>query len=201
MDIHDRRLATKLLGSLVIVVIVILGLGFANSAYTGFAIYEKAVQSNQSVDDYLSGVDFLKSELGGLGIDIKSCNDLSNALLEKYEDKSKSLAACISDKEELRENKSTELNKRDEQIKQLNDTKNSEISSLNSQMSDLQKTLTEKTDDYGKLSEDYGNLVNNTAMSICCKAKIDDPLLKYYKVEDDKIVCSHYSGTPLNCPF
>src|SRR3989344_3722611 len=87
-------------------VVAIIGLGFSlsnfmSTALSGFTIYEKAQEGNQSVEEYVRGIDLLKVELGDLGTDISSCYDLNKELLEKLENKLSELVICKTEKEQL----------------------------------------------------------------------------------------------------
>ena len=49
------------------------------------------------------------------------------------------------------------------------------------------------------LQSDYDALVKNSARTICCKAKVDNPLINFYDVADDKIVCLQDGTNELVC--
>ena len=41
--------------------------------------------------------------------------------------------------------------------------------------------------------------VKNMANNLCCKAKVDNPGIKFYIVSNNKIVCTVDSGEPIIC--
>jgi arginine deiminase len=63
----------------------------------------------------------------------------------------------------------------------------------------LQDMLEETKTKLERKSDDYDDLVKNTARSICCKNKIDNPNINFFDVDDDRIVCSETDGEQLSC--
>ena len=51
-----------------------------------------------------------------------------------------------------------------------------------------------------ELQEDYDSVTLSSATSTCCKARVDNPNISYWDVQDGKIICSEVNGTDLNCP-
>jgi len=51
----------------------------------------------------------------------------------------------------------------------------------------------------GEVQAKYDQLVKNTAKSICCKAKVDNPQINFYDVVDNKITCLEQGANQLSC--
>ena len=153
--------------------------------FTGLQIYNKASNANKSIDDYIKGVDTIKNELkielGTLEINMSACYGSVNALSTQLDSCNRNLMACIRDSE-----KQTFMAQScKEDVEKLRVSTSSEIENLKTQLN--------------KKIEEQDLLTSNVAKNTCCKAKIDNPNVNFYKVENNKIVCSDESGISLNC--
>lgn len=63
----------------------------------------------------------------------------------------------------------------------------------------LESDLEEKEGDADELNLKYDLLAKNVANNICCKAKVDNPNIKYYAVENDRIVCLEEGELGISC--
>ncbi len=155
---------------------------FLSPAFTGLAVLSKATAENKNIDDYLRGLDSVKAELKS---EIASCGNQSSELTNKLIECTNNLARCGSEKFSLNSTFTSLLEDCKTQVGEINQTTEKEITGLKSQLD--------------KKSGEYDLLVNNTARSNCCKAKIDNPGIKFFKVENNKVVCSEENGIELNC--
>ena len=54
---------------------------------------------------------------------------------------------------------------------------------------ELKRIRDEKEEDTVSLKRHYNILAQNAANNICCKIRVDTPKIRFYKVENEKIVC------------
>src|SRR3989338_5311435 len=163
-------------------ILVALWFFFISPGLTGLAILGKATAENNTVDDYLRGLDALKTELK---TEIASCTGKSSELTNMLIECNNKLGRCGSEKFSINTTFTNSLESCESQNSQLNQTLSESVQSLKAHLD--------------KKTGEFDLLVNNTAKSNCCKAKIDNPNIKFYKVENSKVVCSEESGLELNC--
>lgn len=78
--------------------------------------------------------------------------------------------------------------------------KKREMEELKSQKeAEFAKMKGEKEAEIDELKIKYEVFVQNTANNICCKAKVDNPDIQYYKVENNKIVCLEEGELGISC--
>ncbi len=171
--------------SLVVAGILIVGalwFFFLSPALTGLSILNKATMEDKTVDDYLRGLDSVKSELKS---EIAGCNNQAAEVTNRLIECTNNLAKCGSERFSLNSTLTSSIQNCKADFTQLNQT-------LSDKIKDLETNLNKKTGEFDLL-------VNNTAKSNCCKARIDNPNIKFYKVENSKVVCSEENGLELNC--
>ena len=56
-----------------------------------------------------------------------------------------------------------------------------------------------KNEEVLSIQESFDLFVKNTAKSVCCKEKVDNPNIDYYDVIGDKLVCLTEGNSKLNC--
>ncbi len=171
--------------SLIVAGVLIVGalwFFFLSPALTGLSILGKATAENRSVDDYLRGLDSVKTELKG---EIAFCSNKAVEISNKLIECNNNLGKCGSEKFTLNSTLTSALENCRSKFTELNQTLLDNFESLKAQLD--------------KKSAEFYLLVNNTARSNCCKAKIDNQNIKFYKAENNKVVCSEDSGLELNC--
>ena len=68
-------------------------------------------------------------------------------------------------------------------------------------INELEEEINEKQGEVNKYKSEYDELTRNLANKICCKMKIDNNKINYYKVEDNNIICSEDIGDEISCSF
>jgi peptidoglycan hydrolase CwlO-like protein len=165
----------------VIDAILLLAVLIARPIIVGYTVYSQIKELNQSLDTYTKNIGDIRSEMLMATNNLSYCYSMNQQLLSKMqEDNSKIL------------DYQTQINSLKREINDLEDN-------CKEEKEGLQKEVDEKTAELADLKEDYGNLVRNTANNVCCKAKIDNPRIKYYKVEGDKIVCLEEGSLEISC--
>lgn len=74
-----------------------------------------------------------------------------------------------------------------------------DVTVLETQSTDLNKKLGNVTSDYETLKKSYSAIMNSSGNNICCKAKVDNSRIRFFRVESDKIVCAEDLGTEIKC--
>ena len=158
----------------------------------GYTTYQKVKDSNNSIEEYSRNLEELKTKLLVASTNLSSCVDSSSRFsfeLERYLDKS---ADCVAELKGLGMNFTfmqqqyekdagqlrNQLADKDSEIREMEDDKNAEISVLKTK---------------------YDLLAQNSANNICCKAKVDNPKIKYYSTENSKISCLEEGANALSC--
>lgn len=143
----------------------------------GYGIYQQVKSSNISIEDYGKKIQELESKLLVSDTNLSSCiffNDKFSIELEKCIDK---FFACKEDKF----NFDISVNDYEETIKNLQDD------------------LDERNNDIDNLQNQFDLLVNNIVNNICCKAKIDNPNIDSYILENNKIICLEEGELKISC--
>lgn len=52
-----------------------------------------------------------------------------------------------------------------------------------------------------EIYEEYEDLIQNIANSVCCKEKVDDPAIDSYSIKGDTIICSSKGDKAISCVF
>lgn len=169
----------------------------------GYITYQKIKSSNYSIEDYGKNIQELREQLSVAYTNSSACSEFNKKLmteLEKYLDKSFEYKDVLND---LKINLSLTKSECESNIKNLN-------AELNDKNREAKNTLEEKNKEINKLKEEkeaeinnlkgqYDLLAHNTANNLCCKAKIDNPKIQYYRIGDDKIMCMEEGALPISC--
>ncbi len=153
------------------------------------------VSGINTIDDVQRQLDKLKSDINIFSTNLTSCFEETASIATELQGCKSDTTLCKADFAKLTANKTVA-----EQVC-LTEKTNLQLSLSDSDTknSELNKTLVAITQDHNLLEKQYNNLAANSANNICCKAKVDNPKIKFYKIESDKIACSEDSGTLLGC--
>lgn len=140
-------------------------------------------------------LDKLKTDISSFSSNLTSCYDGTASLTTSLQLCKSDTALCQADLAKLSANKTVaEQACLNEKVSlQLS------LSASEAKAADLNQTLSETAANYDNLKKQYTSLASNAANNICCKSKVDNPNLKFYNIESDKISCSESSGTALGC--
>lgn len=162
-----------------IIVLVILAILFVRPAYLGYVTYQGIQKSNYTLEDYGKNIQELKNNMLVSNTNLSVCYDFNQILIGQLESASDDLAVCN---------------------KQVSDYAVSE-EKYKVQVEELKKQIEEKQTEAAQYKNEYDELVQNLANKICCKMKIDNNKINYYKVEDNNIVCLEEGGNQITCSF
>lgn len=165
----------------VIDMLILLAIFVARPIVVGYTVYTQIRELNQSLEIYTQNIGDLRLDMMTATSNLSSCYSMNQQLLSKLqEDNSRILEYQTNISSIQREINSLEENYKEEK-------------------EELQKEIDDKIAELSDLKADYNNLIKNTANNVCCKAKIDNPRIKYYKVEGDKIVCLEEGSLEISC--
>lgn len=169
----------------------------------GYITYQKIKSSNYSIEDYGKNMQELRAQLSVAYTNSSACSEFNNKLLtelEKYLDKSFEYKDVLND---LKINLSLTRSECELNIKslkaELNDKDREVKNALEENNKEINKLKEEKDAEINNLKSQYDLLAHNTANNLCCKAKVDNPKIQYYRIEDDKIMCMEEGALPISC--
>jgi len=70
---------------------------------------------------------------------------------------------------------------------------------LDQKNEELDKLINEKQEEIDDLRLQYDLLAENLANNLCCKAKVDNPGISSYKIENNMIICLEQGGLDISC--
>jgi len=207
--------AIKKKGNPTVVIVAVIGLialaiFVVRPAVLGYGIYQQAESSNLTVQDYAQSMQQLSRDLELTKANLSSYSTFTGALIAQVDEKSDELIECkvqlertklgveeaqkqVADKEtEIATVKSETQNAIDQQVAE-------KTASLEQEKAACESSLASKDTEVGDVQAKYDILVKNTAKSICCKAKVDNPQINFYDVVDGKITCLEQGTNQLSC--
>ncbi|MBW2987983.1 hypothetical protein DRJ48_00970 [Candidatus Woesearchaeota archaeon] len=153
----------------------------------GYATYNRIKTTNHTIEEY-------GRELSQLNAELNECKLAKSNLTQQLDIARKDIKRLQIILATLNTT-ITNLNlEKQKEIAQLRSDYEEEIGVLNTKLDKCQAKLTEQENDYQDLAE-------NTARSICCKQKVDNPEISSYKIKNNRIVCLEIGGEKLKCPF
>ena len=134
---------------------------------------------------------------------LTSLNYFNENLISSLETYSNEVVSCKIQLNEIEFIFNDSKNNYEAEIKSLNDvilSKSAEIELLQSEKNaELLRLKIQLDDEISNLSWRYNILAQITANNLCCKAKIDNPKISFYKVNNDKVVCLEEQGIRISC--
>ena len=158
----------------------------------GYTTYQKAKAYNYSIDDYGKNMQELKDRLLVSSTNLSACVDLNDkfsAELEKYLDKA---SECAGSLKALEINSSLSENEYENHIAKLQQD-------LDAKSKELNNIRNDKDAEINNLKSQYDLLAQNAANNICCKMKVDNSKIKYYRIENSKVLCLEEGTTAISC--
>ncbi len=154
-----------------------------------------AASSSSSINDVQNQLDKLKLDLGLFSSNLTSCYTATAEASNQFQNCNKDFTNCKADYLKLVTNNSAA-----EQACQTDKTTlNLKMSALLTSNSDLNRTLSSLTTEHDALKKQFNEVVTSAANNLCCKARVDNPKIRFYKLDTNKIVCSEDSGTSISC--
>jgi hypothetical protein len=167
---------------IVIVVVAFLSIVLVRPAIVGYSTYNKLSEQGYSgssfVEDYMTSCEDQKivSEQ-----EIAACEQQKTDLTQSVDSLSEGKKTCEKSAANLKEELKDKETAYEEEIDELMD----EVSTAKKELDDVE--------------DEYDDFLEYAANNICCKQKVDDPSIKYYEVDDGKIVCREDEGKGIEC--
>lgn len=193
-----------------LVALVALAIFIVRPAVLGYGVYQQAQSSNFTVQDYAQSMQELSRNLEVTKANLSSYSGFTGALLAQVEEKNDELTECKvqlervqSDLEEAQkqvEDKDAEVTTiKSETQKTIDQQVTEKTAALEQDKAACEDSLSNKDKEVGEVQAKYDLLVKNSAKSICCKAKVDNPQINFYDVVDGKISCLEQGSNQLIC--
>ena len=207
--------AEKNKGNTVAIIVVVVGLIMLailviRPAIQGYAVYQQAEASNLTVQDYTQNMQQLNRDLEVTKTNLSSYSTFTDALIEQVDQKSDELTECKVQLERIQlyvelaqkqvaEKEIEVATVKSETEKTIDQLVTEKTATLEKEKAACESSLASKETEVGQVQAKYDTLVKNTAKSICCKVKVDNPQINFYDVVDNKIACLEQGTNQLNC--
>jgi len=193
-----------------VVGLLLVALFVIRPALLGYGVYQEAQSSNLSVQDYSQNMQQLNHDLDVVKANLSSYSTFTGALLAQVDQKNNDLTECKVELERIKIDVEQAQKQVADKEKEVTDFQGKMQQSIDQQVSDktgaleqdktaCQDSLTKKETQVGEVQAKYDQLVKNTAKSVCCKMKVDNPQINFYDVVDNKVTCSEQGTNQLNC--
>jgi hypothetical protein len=193
-----------------VVALIALAIFVVRPAVLGYGIYQQAEASNLSVQEYSQNMQQLSQDLELTKANLSSYSVFTGALLTQIDEKNDELTECkveLGAKQSEVEAANQQVADRDAEIASLKgDTQTlideevaTRTAALEEQKATCEAAVEAKDTEVGEIQAKYELLATNSARSICCKAKVDNPQINFYEVVEGKITCLEQGANQLNC--
>ncbi|PIN74099.1 hypothetical protein COV20_00600 [Candidatus Woesearchaeota archaeon CG10_big_fil_rev_8_21_14_0_10_45_16] len=172
----------------------------------GYGVYQKVEDSGLSLEGYTANVQELESKLAASTTELTLTKDFADERQKEAQQARDDFTSCEAERQSLEKQaiaceESCGLK---EDIMAMADAKvELEVEKKTAEVNDARdsclKTLNGHEEELRSLQENYDLLVANTARSICCKARVDDPSINSYEVINDKVSCLNGGEKALEC--
>src|SRR3989344_4113307 len=153
-----------------IIVLILLVLFAVKPSIIGYSVYQQVKDSNYSIEEYGKNIKELESQLLMANTNLSSFSEFNKKLLGEFTKYSDKISECKSNLDALKVEFNLSITEVEKRKEEINDLK-------------LQ----------------YDTLAKNLANNLCCKARVDNPNIKYYKVENNKIACVEEGILEISC--
>ncbi len=190
--------------------LIVLAIFVIRPAILGYGVYQRAEASNLTVQDYAQSMQQLNRDLEVTKTNLSSYSTFTGALIAQIDQKSDEIIECKVELERIKLNveavqkqvaeKETEVaTVKSETEKTIVQEVTEKTAALGQEKAACESSLTSKETEVGQVQAKYDLLVKNTAKSICCKVKVDNPQINFYEVVDNKISCLEQGTNQLSC--
>jgi hypothetical protein len=149
--------------------------------FIGYSVYQNAGDYNMSVEDYSNQLKEMESKFLVSETNLSACTNFNSQILSELNSANSNFAKCQAD------------------YALVNSDFNSCEDECNKEKSEKDKEIQDLVTESEQLKSDYEELEANSAKNICCKARVDNPNIAYYSVENNKIYCLEQGKKALSC--
>lgn len=216
---HQRRVSTTAI--LLVILIIFLSIFVIRPSLIGYGIYKDVENSELGFETYGQDVQELRLQTATLSSNLSLQSEFNQQIrselatakeeLIKYQGENAALSSELDSAKQNAQLTTQNLQDQLDQCKEnLESTKTESKekldTSLKTQSDQLTKEkeqcsqdLQETTSALSSLQVDYDLLIKNSAKSICCKVRVDNPDISAYAVLEHKIVCLEEGEKKLEC--
>ena len=188
-----------LLIAVFIVIAFLLFIYVIKPSVIGYILYYKVRSSNYTVEDYGKNIQDLKTQILIYSTHLSACSEFNKNLVLGLENKFNELTECKSNIFFLELNFNLTKNKYEDSINNF-ENKIEEINKgIEEKNKELDKIKDKKEAEISELRIQHSILAQNTANNLCCKQKIDNPRINYYKIENNKMICLEDGALAISC--
>lgn len=203
------------------VLAILAAIFFIQPAITGYNIYSEIQESDLTINDYGKNIKTLEFNLETAKNNITITDQFRQKTKEEFNQISDELTLCLTKASKLeadlqfeKESKKNNLQILQEKLdwktqqfddleKETNEDFNLKLeqttSTLEQQRDECQANLTTNNNQVEDLENQYEQIIKNSARSICCRQRVDNPNIDSYKLENNKIICSSNADKLLEC--
>ena len=156
---------------------VIFGFAVVKPSILGYTTYQDIKETGYSIDEY-------GKSLEELGTKLATCEESGKTLEAETSEKSDQLSEC--------EKTSTTCIAEKQSCDKLIASQKEYLQEKNDEVREVELKVDEE-------KAKYDAFARNTANNICCKAKVDNNNIKYYKVENNKVKCLEEGELEIEC--
>jgi len=189
-------------------VIILLAAFVVRPTIQGYSVYQQIADTG--LEEYGQNVGEIAQRLTASETELETSSKFNEELLNRVNQVADDLATCTAEKElcltretdfdQKITDKNTELEtalaEMDNTIADKVEERTEELKESNRQ---CHEDLIDEEEKYEELEDDFDLLAANVAKNLCCKAKVDNPLISAYEVVNNKVVCLESGENSLSC--
>jgi len=186
-----------------IILFLLFAAYIARYAVIGYALQKNIKGTNYSIEDYGKSVQELRNMLLVSSTNLSLCNELNKKIsmdLEKFVDRSSDYKSELS---ALKANFTFAMERCDDNIANLKKSYEERIEDVSKEddkaLEELRKLKAQVESELNNLKSQYDSLAQNAANNICCKTKVDNPRIRYYQIENNRVICLEEGAKALSC--
>ena len=123
---------------------------------------------------------------------LSACSEFNEKLLARLGNSSSEVSECKTNLDVLKMNYTYSSLEYENDIKKLEE----ELGKKREEITNLEG---EKEKEISGIGAKYDVLAKNSANNICCKSRVDNSKINYYKIENDRVVCLEDGTMRLAC--
>ncbi|MBI4151693.1 hypothetical protein HY496_01875 [Candidatus Woesearchaeota archaeon] len=203
VTLETRRKQVNWTKILLLITTILAVVFFLKPGIQGYSVYLQAKNSNYSLEELGQNIQTLQHKLDLSEQNLSMQNTLTGNVIQLVEKSNIELTTCLTEKAKLQAENTYTTELCDQRVKLLQQKINEDAAAQAAQTSE---SVTKAQEDLkliqGQLERtlsDFNSFTENTARSVCCKQKFDNPNINSYSIINHKLVCLENSGTPLAC--
>ena len=185
-----------------VALVSLLAIFVVKPSIIGYGVYKQAKNMNYTIADYGEDVQDLKSKLLMSNTNLSVCDLYNERILTGYDGCVDSLSGCEKELSSLKtgnDMSKAQCEKDLGEAKSELNKKSVKIEGLEEDLDDIEELKKQNAAEIDKINKKYDSLAQNLANNLCCKAKIDNQEIRYYKIENDMVKCLEQGELKISC--